>query len=369
MWPFRKEKPTGMIPNPELDQDPRNLAYDEMMVFGGDIPDSGNVIARQPAILNQDRTSSCTTHSTVGAIHQATGKLLSPRWGYWRLKTDKKYASSSLPYGAYMQESAKVAVNEGLCSYELLPNYATYSDESYITFPVTKEMSSSAKSNAGGSYVYTTTVKNSRSIFDSVVKYMWEQKRPVKVGVRWYKEYHRAKKTGIIPAHWPDGTWSGHDMVAVAWKKIEGELYLGFLQSWGAGWGDKGMCWMSRNYSFFYSPIAIIPPKKAEDLKIKKEVAEIKERRNLHKERANAWELRRWIDEVWFKDEGTEARKTTNRVARGIAGREWYVLVKALAYFGWTMKDIHSYLAAHANGQTTAKSYTYNLADYKKKMI
>ena len=358
-----------MIPNPELDQDPRNLSYDQMMVFGGEIPDSGNVLARPPVFLNQDRTASCTMHSTVGAIHQTTGKLLSPRWGFWRLKTDKKYLSSSLPYGAYMHEAAKVAVNEGLPNYELLPNYSTHSDEDYLTFPTTKEMHDSAKHNAGGSYVYATTDKNSRMIFDAVVKYMYEQKRPVKMGVRWYKEYNKQRNKGVIPARWAEGSWSGHDMLAIAWKKIEGEPYIGFINSWGPNWGDKGMAWFPRNYAFFYSPIAVLPEKKTEDLEIKKKVADIKEPRNLHKERANAWELRRWIDEVWFKDEGTEEQRLVRRTARGIAGKEWYVLVKALSYFGWTMRDIHAYLAARANKQTKARAYGYNLADYKKKMV
>lgn len=265
-----------------------------------------------------------------------------------------------------MQEAAKVLVNEGYCDYDLLPNYATGSDEAFLTFPDTAEMHGSAKKNAGGSYVYATTSSGSKAIFDAVVKYMYEQKRPVKVGVRWYKEYNKQRKGGVIPFVPPDSSWLGHDMCAVAWKKIDGNDYLGFLQSWGPGWGDNGMCWLPREHAYFYSPIAIIPDKKAQDLKIKKEVVTIKEKRNLHKERANAWELRRWIDEVWFKDEGSEAQKTSSRVARGIAGREWYVLVKALSYFGWTMKDIHEYLKSHATGRVNARSYNYNLADYKK---
>ena len=370
MWPFKRfEDTTGFIPNEEHDSDPRNLAYDEMMVFGApEMPHEGNVLARTKEIFNQGRSSSCTLHSTAGCMHQTTGKLISPRYGYWKIKKDKKYPSSQLPYGAYMKDSVAVLVNEGVCDLELAPNgLYTSSEDKYLDLTPTDEMRVSARENAGGSYVYATRARGTKQIFDAVVKYMFEQKRPVKVGVRWYKEYNKARKTGIVPDEWPSGSWNGHDMAAVAWKMIGKEPYLGFLQSWGDKWGDKGMVWMPRNYSHLFTAIAYVPPIKVKDLKIKKDVAEIQEKRNLHKERANAWELRRWIDEVWFKDEGTPKIKTRHAVARGIAGREWYVLVKALSYFGWTMKDIKNYLTAHAEGKTDAPEYSYDLSQYKKK--
>ncbi len=352
MWPFRKKETTGFVPNEDHDSDPRNLAYDEM-VFGGILPKEGDVLARPKEVLNQNRSHSCTLHSTAGCVHQTTGKLISPRYGYNRIKKDKKYGSSQIAFGAYLKDSVAVLVNEGVCDYELLPNGPAKSEEEFLNVELTPEMRSSAKKNAGGSYVYVTRSRGSTAVFDAVVKYLSEQGRPVKVGVRWYSEYNKIRKTGIVPAKWAEGQWYGHDMCAVAWKEIDGEPYIGFINSWGPYWGDGGMAWFPRNFAYFYTAIAYLPPVKEKDLGIKKEVAEIKEPRNLHKERANAWELRRWIDEVWFKD---------NPKARGVAGREWYVLVKALTYFGWNMNDIKKYILDTVEG----KKSKINLANYKK---
>lgn len=365
MWPFTREKTTGMIPNPELDQDPRNLDYTEMVVFGGDIPDEGSVIARPLEVLNQGRTSSCTCHSTVGAIHQLTGRLLSPRWGYWKLKTDKKYSSSQLPYGAFMQEAAQVAVKEGLCDYELLPNTMTLSDEDYLDVDPTKEMRVSAAKNAGGSYIYTTLSRGSFAIFDATIKYMWEQKRPVKIGVRWYKEYNSNRKTGIIPSYKPMGNWTGHDMVAVAWKMIDGEPYIGFIQSWGKSWGDKGMCWMPRNYAYFYSPIAIVDPLKSEALKIEKYPdVEITEK-NAHKERANAQELTAIVNKKFPLDVKPDA-SGKNAVARELFGRNKILFVKSTSYLGWKFTDVVNYLYARSRGKTDTEAYNLNFKIYRK---
>jgi hypothetical protein len=352
MWPFRKEKTTGFTPNEDHDTDPRNLSYDEM-IFGGTFPKEGNVIARPKEVLDQNRSRSCTLHSTAGCVHQITGKLISPRYGYIRIKKDKKYGSSQIPYGAYLKDSVAVMTNEGVCDYNLLPNGPARSEEAYLNVELTPEMRSSAKDNAGGSYVYVTRSRGSKAVFDGVVKYLYEQKRPVKVGVRWYNDYFKIRKTGIVPAQWSDSQWYGHDMCAVAWKEIDGEPYLGFINSWGEKWGDKGMAWLPRNYAYFYTGIAYVPPVKERDLGIKKEVKEIKEPRNLHKERANAQELARWIKEVWF---------VNDKKARGVAGKEWYVLVKALSYFGWTMSDIKRYLTARSKG----KESTIDLTNYKK---
>lgn len=357
----RKEQTTGMIPNPEQDQDPRNLSYEEMSVsFGGEIPKEGDVTKHRKEILNQGGTYSCTTHSTAGAVHQTTGNLLSPRWGYWRIKTDSKYLSSTIPLGAYMKDSVSVFTKEGVCDYGLLPNGRfTGSETSYLAVEDTKEMHESAKRNAGGSYVYATLNRNSIAIFDATIKYMFEQQRPVKMGARWYGEYNKARGNGIIPAEFPGGIWFGHDMIAVAWKEINGEPYIGLIQSWGPNWGDKGMCWMPRNFSYFFSPIAYVPPEKEKELKIEKTVDAMIENRSKHRERANAQELTAQVEHKFPLDVEAGAR-AANAVAREIFGREKMMFTLAVAYLEWDFTDVINHLYARSRGKNKTKAYSLN---------
>lgn len=365
MWPLKQEQTTGMLPNRHLDEDPRNLSYAEMMVFGGSIPDQGNVIARPIIFYNQGRSHSCTMQATVGAIHQTTGVELSQRWGYWKLKTDSKYASSELAYGAFMTEAAKVTVKEGLPNYHLLPNIHTESEEGYLNVTPTEEMHTSAKSNAGGTYLYATLDRGSTSIFDATVKYMHEQKRPVQVGARWHREYNRQRRGGIIPAVSPDSTWAGHDMPAVAWKMIGDEPYLGFIQSWGPSWGDYGMTWMPRNYSQFYSPLIIIPKIKEKDLKIEKYTDVVITEKNADKERVNARELTAMVAKK-FPLDVPPAAQARNGVAREIFGRKKLLLTKSTSYLGWKFTDVINHLYAHSRGKTETNAYNLNFKIYRK---
>ncbi len=270
-----------------------------------------------------------------------------------------------------MKDSVSVYIKEGSCDYELLPNWgAVGSEEDYLYFVPTKEMRESAKKNAGGSYVYTTTTRGSKAIFDATIRYMWEQKRPVKVGVRWYKEYNKQRKGGIIPARMPDSMWYGHDMCAVAWKEIDGEPYIGFINSWGPNWGDKGMAWLPRNFAHFYSPIAVIPPIKERDLEIEKDVEVVIEKRNLHKERANAQELTAMV-KVKFPEVGDVEANANNIVARSLFGKKKIMFTKAVSYLGWDFTDVINYLYAHSRGKTKEDAYNLNFKilreDYFKK--
>ena len=333
MWPFTKpDQPTGALFNEEDLNDPRNLAYDEIntpMAFGAGIPEEGDIRARRMEPFNQGRTSSCTCQGVAGAIFETEGKLVSPRYAYSRIKTDPAYPSSRIDYGGYMIDPIKLKIKEGICSYELLPNDNTTSDAAFITREINDVQRESAAKNKGGSYVYATTTRGSEAIFDATVRYMWEQKRPVVLGVTWKQRwdgYKQTRKTGVFPARLVEGPGTGHVILAVAWKTIDGEPYVGCVNSWGKWWGDNGMVWFPRNYTKFHSPIAYIPPIKEKDFKIEKDVDVELPERNKHKERANAQELTALVDKKFPMDVGVTAR-TRNKVARDKFGREKLMLV------------------------------------------
>lgn len=373
MWPFKKhvDQPTGALFNEEQLNDPRNLSYEEMnteLPFGAQIPDAFDIRARRMEPFNQGRTSSCTCQGVAGAIFETEGKLLSPRYAYSRIKTDPKYPSSRIDYGGYMIDPIKLKINEGICGYDLLPNDATGGDYEFITQEINDVQRESAARNKGGSYIYATTSRGSEAIFDATIRYMWEQKRPVVLGVTWkqrWSGYNKTRKTGVFPTRLVEGPGTGHVILAVAYKIIDGEPYVGCLNSWGKWWGDNGMVWFPRNYTKFYSPIAYIPPVKEKVLKIEKEVDVELPERNPDRERANMRELVPMVEKKFPMDVGITAQ-TRNKVARDKFGREKLMLIKAVSYLGWKFTDVINYLYAHSRGKIDTDAYNLNFKIYRK---
>jgi len=348
-----------IIPNPEQENDPRNLQYDEL-VFGtpSNIPESGDV-EDKPVTFNQSHTSSCTCQGAAGVIYQMEKMLVSPRYAFNVIRHDSKYSSSGLTWGAYMADPFKLQVNEGICDFRLAPNDDVSSDSEFLRLNVTEEMQRNADKNKGGAYAFLANTGTDLDKFDSVVRFLALERRPVCVAVKWHKGFNNARKTGIVPAKPDSSNAVGHVMMAVAWKKIDGHEYIGFRNSWGEGWGDNGRVWLPKGFVHIYSAMGYLPPKRFEEIRIETPVKKSKKGvvRNLHKERANAMDLRRWIHEVKFADEGTPEQRASNQVARGIAAREWLKLVWAVSYLGWTHLDVLNYLYAKSRGKEDEEAY------------
>jgi len=364
-----KDQTTGAMWNEEDLNDPRNLAYDEMSIaFGAGIPESGNILARPAHVYNQYRTTACTSHSTCGVIHQTEGHLLSPRYAQTIIKNDPKYPSYNLPYGAFMLDSVKLKISDGIADLETVPNDETDNNEAYLALDITPEMRQNALKYKGGSFLYPTRERGSEAIFDATVRYLYEQKRPVKIGVSWkqnWSGYNQVRKTGIFPARSVEGSGSGHDIYAVAWKWIDGEPYLGCVNSFGSSWGDKGMVWLPRNYTDFHSPIAFVEPIKEKDLRIEKDVEVVITEKKPWAERANAQELEAFVNKKFPLDVSI-AQRASNIVARENHGRRKHVFMKACTYLGWNFEDVINHLYALSRGKTEEEAYKLNFKIYRK---
>lgn len=355
--PFRREFPTGLVPDLERDNDPRNLLYEDIApMSGADIPDEGDV-EKGSWTLDQALTNSCTCHSTVHDINQVLGKQLSPRYVYHRIKTDPKYPSSQLEHGAYMVDSVKVMCDEGIPDYAICPNNSNDSDQAYINFTPTVSLEESAKANKGGAYVYVTSGRDHSVKCAQIVRYMYEQQRPVKVGITWRGSFNAARKNGIVPVEEPTGGIAGHDMLAVAWKKIGRDEYIGFRNSWGPRWGDKGRIWIPRKYLKISAGIAyyskekiVVPPKP--------------EVRDVYLEKFKASELRKALYEK-FPLNVSAGSAAANTMARAYAGRTWLVLVQAVSYKGWTITDVINALYAISRNKTESKAFSFDFNQVK----
>lgn len=357
----------GFVPNEAHENDPRNLRYEDIAPLAGDaLPSSGDV-ERNPWTLNQYHSSSCTCHSTVEAIHNTKEKMnlfFSPRYAFKKIKTDPKYSSHLLPYGAYMRDSLILKINEGICEYSFCPNVGTDSDQAYLAFAITPAMEENAKRYVGGSYIYVTDAsKSQEDRFDDIVRYMAEQGEGVKVGIDWRTSFNDARGTGIVPVVMPSGDVAGHDMFAVAWKTINGHPYLGFRNSFGQDWGDAGRVWLPRGFFKIQSAIAFIAPQNPLSDEVKKPAEEPAER-NYFLEQANALELRKMLYADFPLDVNLPAQEA-NMQARILAGKLWLVLPKAVTYFGWTVTDVKNFLYAQSRGKTEEVAFNFDFTKQK----
>jgi len=57
--------------------------------------------------------------------------------------------------------------------------------------------------------------------------------------------------------------------------------------------------------------------------------------------------------------------KSNNEAARAIAGRNWLLIVQAVTYRGYTVKDIENYLYAQSRNKTGTKAYNFDLTRNK----
>lgn len=354
----------GLVIDAEGDSDPRNVLYDDIAPLGGDIPDSVDVFGYNFRNLTQGATSSCTCQSLMHVIALQNGGLFSPRYAFWKIKTDKAYRSSELPWGAYMIDPIRLAINEGLQPFSVTYDEKDMgSDDAFIQAPTNYE-----KPTKGGSYVYVTTsgATNQETKWQQVVRYLASERKPLVVGVDWRGSFQAAKKNGgIVPAVEPTGKSVGHAMCAVAYKYIpqkDGsvELYVGFENSYSDAWGDNGRVWLPTRYTRIQSAIAYYPP---EAEKVAPPI-EKPAKRDIHLEKSKAQALRDAIYEK-FPLNVLPSQAKLSEQARGIAGRNWLVLVPAVTYYGWNITDVVNHLYAVTRGKTSTKAYSLDFTKPK----
>lgn len=361
---FKKvEQPTGFVPNPEHDEDPRNLTYEEIAPFAGqDVPESGDVEVGDWT-LDQGHSLSCTCHSTAYVANQIRGVKLSPRFAYHVIKTDPKYPSSKLNNGAYMLDSVKLLCDTGFPLYSMDVDQNTQSDESFIKYTPDPNEFVSAQRNKGGSYLFVATGSNDLDKFDQIVRYLNEQKQPVKVGMQWRGSFNEARKTGIVPTQMPTGSIAGHDMMAVAWKKINNHEYLGFRNSFGPTWGDKGRIWLPKGFFKIQTSIAYLAPEKALEVKIEPPVA-LPANRDYFLEKSCAQNLRKMLYDK-FPINVAKGSQDANYRARALAGQNWLVLPTAVAYRGWTITDVTNWLYTRSRDLKKEPAYSFDFTKNK----
>lgn len=352
-WFSRSATPeTGLIENPEQENDPRNLDYAE--IAGGSVeprPDSF-FLSDDGWVLNQGSTASCVAHAWAHVVNYFDREL-SPRFIFWKIKTQPKYSSSQLSWGAYMVDGAKCLSDEGSCLYTSAPSEGfTSSDEAYLKFSPTASLESEARRNSGGSYLCVASSKlNELERFDIIRDFLWREKKPVAISVKWFASFNKAKKTkGIVPAVPPSGKSVGHAMCAVGFTKIDDHEYLIVKNSWGPTWGDGGFIYLPKGFTTITSGWSFVPSWYKVELPPR-----ITSKKDANRERANILDFEQWLF----------AKFPAGHPVRRLAAQKKLVIIKALTYFGWSQNDVIAHLEARVENRTRAKAFSFDLGKLK----
>lgn len=355
----------GLVENPEHEKDPRNVLYSEIALGAAAVNAEFGIkppklsLERPPTILNQGSSDSCVAHTGAHAYSQMTGKILSPRYAWKKMKEDPKYPSSGLSWGAYLLDIAKVMVDEGVTTLDLLPNENVNDSKAYRDFLVTPAMERAAEDNRIGGYAFVLNGGDDLERFDAITNYLAQERRSLLGSVTWRTSFNNARRGGVVPAQVPEGKAVGHAMAIDGYTKINGHEYMEYCNSWGQGWGNRGKLFLPKGFFRITGAIAINPL-------ITRPESKPGIVRNKGREQANALDMRNWLY-ARFPERMENGKvlfitndDVRNAKIRGLAGSNWPLLVHAVSYLGYTHNDVYSWLEAQVDGKKLLKAYSFD---------
>lgn len=371
---FMPKREFGLVDNPEQDNDPRNVLYSEIALGLGAFEAEEELgaptlpkefrLERPTMVLNQGSIPACVAHAGAHVVAQMSGKIVSPRDGWQRMKKQPEYPSSQLTYGAYLVDIAKVLAKYGMTPLDLLPNTPVNDGAKYLDFFRTEQMELAAAENRIGGYAFLFSGADNLQRFEDIKNYIWREKRSVLFACQWRTSYNLARKNGIVKAELPTGNATGHAMCVDGWKTIDSHEYIDLTNSWGGSWGDKGRIYLPKGFTKItgaigLTPLIVQPPTKPTV-------------RDKAREQANAMDMRQWlyVNYPERKDAMGRVIFTTREDVRfgkirGLAGTHWPLLVNAVTYFGWTHQDVYDWLEANVDGQKNLKKFSYDFTRQK----
>lgn len=273
-------------------------------------------------VKNQGRAWSCVAQATAAHKQYQEKKRLSARVVYKQCKlTDGYYGK-----GTYTRQGVKVLANFGAPEEYLAPEKNNQSDDAYLAFDITPAMTENARQHKSARYlscaVYERDLEGKtmdEALHDSIKRSLFEYKQPIVLAIPWYGNY-QPDALGILPK--PNRLFLyGHAILCTGWTATD---HLKCINSWGELWGVNGRFYLRRDapkYDAWFSidmpdiPLAEKPPAIA---------------RNIEKEKRVAMEFRALV----------YAKLGKNDPSRGWLGKNWFVVVNALVYFGYTPTDI-----------------------------
>lgn len=206
------------------------------------LPGAVDLRSHCAAVMDQGELGSCTTHGITGALRYLRLKAGLPDVPLARLQLyydeRKVEGTVSEDAGAEIRDGIKCAAKNGIAPEQLWP----YDIAKFKQRPPAA--------------VYTEALNWQALKYERVpvsvagIKAAIAEGFPVVIGVTLYDSFEgkKVEKTGIVPM--PDlkreAVAGGHCMLVVGYGQRPGTFTV--RNSWGAGWGDHGDCYMQEAY-------------------------------------------------------------------------------------------------------------------------
>jgi len=189
--------------------------------------------------------------------------------------------------------------------------------------PVMPEISRSAMDRAAKRKTKDSVAVEVGDMHQGIRRALVERRAPVVIGMYWRK-YAQVEKDGTLMMSGP--IVFGHALTATGFDDDRGAIEV--LDSKGREWGDEGYAWIPYSTPL-YAQGWISADLPNEEKEVEK-VPTIEKPRNLQSEQRNAIMLREAI---------YRAFAATDR-ARALAAKDWFRLVNAATYLGYSFTDL-----------------------------
>jgi len=225
----KKKYPIGLIAKDI--EDLRDYQLANMQSLAEDLPEEFD-LRNQMTPVGRQNWGSCTTWAACAVAefwntkeyNQITN--LSEKFVYHNMK---KISGLWTIQGDYLVNALKSICKYGAPEIKDYPDIKELSWSKYVNKIPSEEIYKKAEKYKGKTY---WTVGRTLEEIKSAI---YQNKCPVAIGMRWYKNFNKVKKDGILPL--PSGeAYGGHAFSCVGWKKDR----LIFKNSWGTSSADKG---------------------------------------------------------------------------------------------------------------------------------
>ena len=228
--------------------DPRDYIYE--IPAGASTYPIGFQLEKMP-VKNQGIVNSCVAHS-IALIKETqefyeTGKKLqfSVGWIYGYRKQGQYLGMGMYPKEALsnLREWGNVEISDFPENFEyaLLQNLVNQRKETCL---------SKGKKWKISSYARVTTSSAVKSC-------LFDKHSPVMIIVNIYDSFYNTGANGIVPLK--SGALQGsHAMTIIGWTQINGVEYYVVQNSWGANWGDNGVCYIRTNNDIITDMFTIV---------------------------------------------------------------------------------------------------------------
>jgi C1A family cysteine protease len=213
-----------------------------------ELPKEVDLRDKMSPVVDQGQLGSCTANAIASGLREylllQSGDpfvQLSRLFLYWHEREMEGHVREDS--GAYIRDGMKVLQKIGVCPEADFP----YRPEHFADTPTQKAETDAAAYRIGEYH---------RVLDLDALKAALAEGLPVVIGMKVYESFESEEvaRTGKVPVpkKSTERVLGGHAMLAVGYKDRGNAGYVIVRNSWGAGWGDQGYCYIP--YKMFKDP-------------------------------------------------------------------------------------------------------------------